>query len=832
MEATEGPLPTGMGQRPRQMNLFQQNNDLGALGQVIPIKSSPSQAKSKTELQPEYAQAMKYLILLAEGTENFTFQTFDDCKGRNKDKNMARILNGSLEEHWKILVVLNRRRAGIFVTVNETNLAGRKKTDIIKIRAIWQEDDDKGAKELPVDPHMIIESSPGKFHRYILTESTNLDEFEPVQQVLVDQYGSDPNAKDRSRVLRLPGFFHQKDRDNPHMVRIVYESGAQILSWDDVKQHFPPDSSDSKSKNTIQEYKQTDLAAHTLNILTGDNYHGSLLSLAASYIGQGVRSPKAVELLQGIMDGCNDGAKDQRWHDRRDDIPRVVESAVAKYGRGEARDIQQSSPMPLMRRAEPGEAFPIHALGSSLAETCKVMMDVIKAPAALCAQSLLAAVNLAVQPHRDVTVDGRVSPLSLFFCLIAVSGERKSEADKAALQAHRKFEQSSLEIYQKAMNDYSIEKAAFEASKKKITGQPKLSFEERKAQLVELYLQKQDEPINPTMLVTDFTYEGLFKMYLDGAPSKGLFADEGGQVTGGHGMNKEKVLATAAGLSKFWDGSRVDRIRSLDGISSLYNRRLAMHLMLQGKVGAAFINHDIMTDQGLISRVLPSWPESTIGTRTYNRKNVLEADAMKSYHKNIATFLNVPLPFRQNEDGTTTLELAPPAMSMTSKAHDRWIKFYNAIEKESGSKGVLASVAGFANKAANHCSRIAGTLQLYRKPDAGEIGLEALDNAIVITEYYLNETLRISGLAEPKNDLVDAQNILDWIHHKGLEVVTLPDVYERSTSKVRSASRARHIMQILVTHHQVVNGNPDRINPPVPTLGGKKLSREYWRTIK
>jgi len=815
--------------RPQQMNLFKQDNSSTSDSQFVPQKQPHPQAESEAELQPDRSQAMKYLTLLDEDVENFTFQTFDDRKGKKKRTNLTRVLNSSLENCMKQLTDLNKQGAGVFVTVNETNLSGRKKTDIIGIRAVWQEDDNKGAKELPINPHMIIESSPGKFHRYILTETTKLDEFEPVQQVLVDQYGSDPNAKDRSRVLRLPGFFHQKNPEQPHMVRIVSESGAQILPWDKVKQHFPLGNTGQKNVGITPEHKQTDLAFHTQNILTSENYHGSLLALAASYIGQGIKPGRTVELLKGTMDGCPDTHKDQRWQDRRDDIQKIVKSAETKFGKGKSENIQPPSPMPLIRKEEQGEPFPVHALGSGLAETCGVMMDVIKAPAALCAQSLLAAVNLATQAHRNVIIDGRVSPLSLFFCLIAVSGERKSEADKAALQPHRMFEQTALELFQESMKDYQIEQAAFEASVKRINGQAKLPFEERKKQLAELYSQKTDKPINPTILVTDFTYEGLFKMYLDGTPSKGLFADEGGQVTGGHGMNKEKVLATAAGLSKLWDGSRVDRIRSLDGISSLFNRRLAMHLMLQGKVGAAFINHDIMTDQGLISRVLPSWPKSTIGTRSYNRANVFEAEAMKTYHKNIETFFNIPLPLKQKDDSTPTLELIPPSMPMTDKAHDLWVKFYDAVETETGHKGVFAPVAGFANKAANHCSRIAGTLQLYRNTDAGEIGIASLNDAIIITEYYLNETLRSRGMAKPKNDLIDAQKVLDWIHSKGLKIITLPDVYERSSSKVRTASRARHIMRVLETHYHVINGNPEGSNPSVPTIGGKKLSKKYWR---
>ena len=111
------------------------------------------------------------------------------------------MLHGTLDEHWDELVRLNARGAGIFVTVNETDGKGRKKENITRIRALWQEADRGDEPELPVEPHITIQSSPGKYHRYILVDDAPLDEVKGVQQRLVDDYGSDPNAKDISRVL-------------------------------------------------------------------------------------------------------------------------------------------------------------------------------------------------------------------------------------------------------------------------------------------------------------------------------------------------------------------------------------------------------------------------------------------------------------------------------------------------------------------------------------------------------------------------------------------------------------------------------------------------------
>lgn len=188
---------------------------------------------------PNRAEAERFLARLDPAATAFTFQTFDDHKQR-KDASLASVLHGSLDEHWTRLVHLNGRGAGIFITINETDLTGRKKENITRIRALWQEADRGDEPALPIEPHLTIESSPGKYHRYILVESAPLDEVEAVQQRLVDDYGSDPNAKDISRVLRLPGFDHLKNPAMPHRVHILNDSGALPLAWAKVVEILPP----------------------------------------------------------------------------------------------------------------------------------------------------------------------------------------------------------------------------------------------------------------------------------------------------------------------------------------------------------------------------------------------------------------------------------------------------------------------------------------------------------------------------------------------------------------------------------------------------------------
>ena len=107
---------------------------------------------------------------------------------------------------------LNEQGAGVFVTINETDGNGRKSENITRVRAVWQEDDDAFDGRFPLDPSIVVESSPGKFHRYwLVADDWPADEqgradFASVMERMVESYGCDKNAKDICRVLRFPVF--------------------------------------------------------------------------------------------------------------------------------------------------------------------------------------------------------------------------------------------------------------------------------------------------------------------------------------------------------------------------------------------------------------------------------------------------------------------------------------------------------------------------------------------------------------------------------------------------------------------------------------------------
>lgn len=166
---------------------------------------------------PDFEAAAKYLAILAPHTEHFCFRTFDDTKKR-ADKTLTGKFNGTLKEHFDVLSVKSSFGAGVFVVVNE---GGQSTDEITRVRSIFVDTD--GAPLEPIlkalPPHMVIESSPGKYHVYWRAEDVPLDQFGAIQKAAIAKFGTDNKVHDLPRVMRLPGFDHQKEA--PTRVAII-----------------------------------------------------------------------------------------------------------------------------------------------------------------------------------------------------------------------------------------------------------------------------------------------------------------------------------------------------------------------------------------------------------------------------------------------------------------------------------------------------------------------------------------------------------------------------------------------------------------------------------
>jgi hypothetical protein len=385
------------------------------------------------------------------------------------------------------------------------------------------------------------------------------------------------------------------------------------------------------------------------------------------------------------------------------------------------------------------------------------MHEVVQAPDAICAQSILTAASLAVQAHADVVTDGRREPLSLWAVTVAESGERKSAVDDLALAAHRAHEREALRRCDDEKAEYQIDELAYDTAKRNCAkGKDDAKIKHALRNLGPAPL----EPLSPLILVSTPTIEGLHKLYRNGQPSLGLFHDDAGEFLGGHAMNKDNRLKSAAGMSRLWDRGEFDRIRGGDGAEKFYQRRLAMHLMMQPVIAETILSDDMLTGQGFLARSLLVWPESTIGTRRYASVDLTTDRDLARYRKRMTEHLEQKPTLR---DGTRN-ELQPRDLTLTADAKKAWVEVHDAIEADMSDGGEFASVRAWAAKAPAQTLRIAGVLTLFDDSDAGVIHAETIDRAAMIVLFALGEAVRIVGTASVPPQIRNAEALLTWCH--------------------------------------------------------------------
>jgi hypothetical protein len=477
-------------------------------------------------------------------------------------------------------------------------------------------------------------------------------------------------------------------------------------------------------------------------------------------------------------------------------------------------------PLPLQREISPPKRFPFEALGTVLGPVAKRIHEIVKAPDSICGQSILAVSALIVQAYADVSIDGRTHPLSLFMLTAAESGDRKSAVDNIVLKPVRDYERM---LAKSSIQEKQLYKNKLDAWKR----QRELIMREYKPDILEAELNKMAQeprcPLEPYLLLEEPSYEGLVKLFAVGQPSIGLFSDEGGRMFGGYAMGKENMLKTACGLSSLWDGKPITRIRGGDENLLLFGKRFSSHLMIQEVVLASVLRNDMLVGQGLVARCLIVAPVSNAGERCYNPVDISQDPLIRGFYTHASGVLDQPRPLASQEIEN---ELLPRPLELSPAAKEIWVLFHDEIDHALRQDGTLRGVRRTANKAAEQALRIAGVLTLIENFDAGDISLDAIERAIELTRFYLDEAMRIADMSCLDVDLELSQAVLEWMKKKAaIEVgaqrtFPLQEIYQKAGPRgVRNKQMAQKVMGILEEHKAVERVNREKmewrlIDPP------------------
>jgi len=439
-------------------------------------------------------------------------------------------------------------------------------------------------------------------------------------------------------------------------------------------------------------------------------------------------------------------------------------------------------PRPLIESNPVAQPYPVQALGGILGPAVERMAEVIGVPQALAAQSVLAASALATQGHAGLQFDGRNYPLSLYLITVAASGDRKTAADRCALLPAREWEREQWQRYREQLSRY---RAAQRQAQRINPADPDSANG----------LPLEAEPSAPRLITTDPTIEALIKGLCHDLPSMGLFCDEGGQFLGSSTMSRDNRLKAVTTLSSLWDGSPIDRARSMVGESlRAYDRRLSLHLMLQPYLAMQLLSDPLLQGQGILGRCLMTWPTSLAGQRSYQAVDLSQDAALKRYHHRLSALFH--LPWSLTPDGA--LQLSP--LTLSPLARRRWIDLHDAIEAQLGEFGELASVRPSGSKSADNLLRVAGILAVVEESSVVEV--DHIQRASALVGYYLTEIQRLTEQEPVCRIKEEADRLLRWLQIKDWKRFSIRELNRNGPRFARKSSRHAAKLLVELLEHQ------------------------------
>jgi len=180
----------------------------------------------------ERKEVLKFKQLL-HGDQPATFQWFPERKGskvtpNNECSKLTTDFVGRIAK-W------NMDGAAITMMVNGSDGRGRKAENVVKVLAVFVDADGQctldDLRKAAICPHLIVETSAGRYHAYWLIKRLRRRYFTNAQKQLAEHFHTDPQVSDLARVMRVPGSVNWS-HDTPFQVRIVcQEKSARPVSW-------------------------------------------------------------------------------------------------------------------------------------------------------------------------------------------------------------------------------------------------------------------------------------------------------------------------------------------------------------------------------------------------------------------------------------------------------------------------------------------------------------------------------------------------------------------------------------------------------------------------
>ncbi len=456
----------------------------------------------------------------------------------------------------------------------------------------------------------------------------------------------------------------------------------------------------------------------------------------------------------------------------------MINAKILQMATIEKPAYQWDAPEPLTQQSH-AAPYPMDALPGIIGGAIREVVEIVKCPAALAANSALSVLATACQGVANIKPNPRLkkpSPLSLIMVTIGDPNERKSAADDFFSEEIGEWCDTKTQDLEPDLKAYKAEFASWNAQKRGLEkaiesaaskGDPASLQKMQEAQEKLVWLE-QNEPAKvytPKMTTKDATPEGIAKHCMNKWPSLCNMAAEAGAVFGGHGMAKDKAMRNFSRINEMWEAGKIEVTRSNEEDSfTLTGARFSMGLAIQPDLIREFFetNGRGATGSGFFGRWLLSFPETTQGTRMEDVETLLtesETPNIEKFRKQLHEILE-----QQYTNGKGGKFDNLPTLQLSREALEIWVKYLNSVESALGAGCDFEGEGKIAGKNPNSAARLAGLFHLFNGGHVLDaISGETMRAACRLAGWHLYEARRFFGeIALPKDD-IEAVKLDAWL---------------------------------------------------------------------
>jgi replicative DNA helicase len=425
-----------------------------------------------------------------------------------------------------------------------------------------------------------------------------------------------------------------------------------------------------------------------------------------------------------------------------------------------------------------GPEVPLEALPTDIGNYVKDVAEVHKVPADLVAGVALGVLAAAAAKRAVVSIgDTHEEPLNLFVMPIAAPGERKAQAIRSMIFPIEDVERRLVEISRDEIRQ-ADQVRSFGLERIKVLQKQAANKEEpsvREALAREAAEIERDLPsvtAVPQLVLDDATTEYVAKALSEQSGRIAIVSEEAGSLiatmTGRYSKIGESDLDV---YLKSYDGGqiRVGRM-TRDGLT-VQEPALTIVVTPQPAILDQVATHGELRGRGLIGRFCLIFPESQVGTRTYENRAVNQR-VKDAYAKIIELMLRRELPEFEET----------PRLRIEGKALEVWAEYADAVEAAQAEGGRLAAIRDWASKHPGRVARIAGLFHLVRHsgqkdPASTPILEEDVASAWAVGEWLLDHALAVFARIGADAASMRAKEILRWIRQKEFDEFSLATLH-------------------------------------------------------